>query len=46
MANNNWKHVGSTHLFEREPDKEPDHSWIGGLIVLFVIVLFISQCSG
>ena len=45
MAKSNWKHMGSTHHFRKEP-KEPDFGWVGGLVVFFFVAFLISQCTG
>jgi len=42
MNNDEWELVGG--VYRRKP-KQQDSSWIGGALLLFLIVCALAQCS-
>lgn len=46
MANSEWKHVGSSHVFRKAPPKKPDFGWVWALVLFIGIVFLLGQCAG
>lgn len=40
-----YDHVGRIDILKERPAKKPNYDWVGGVAVLFIILLLLSQCS-
>lgn len=39
-----YRHTGTVHTFEREPD--PENPWPGIIFVLVIVFFAVASCSG